>query len=66
MFEFYAYMMVPRLKRYVQVNDKSTECIFIGYANGLKLYILYDLGTWKIHDSRDLFFNEEVIKPLEN
>nr|CAH66391.1 OSIGBa0134J07.9 [Oryza sativa] len=53
------YAQVPAQKR-VKFDNKSNRCIFVGYADGIKGYRLYNLEKKKIIISRDVFFDESA------
>lgn len=52
-----AYAQVPAAKR-KKLDDKSTECIFVGYSSDSKTYRLYNKQTKTILTSRDVIFIE--------
>lgn len=49
---------IPKEKR-KKLDEKSIECIFVGYANNVKGYRLYDPESRKIIISRDVVFIED-------
>lgn len=49
---------IPKEKR-KKLDEKSIECIFVGYANNAKGYRLYDPESEKIIISRDVVFIED-------
>lgn len=49
---------IPKEKR-KKLDEKSIECIFVGYANNAKGYRLYDPESGKIIISRDVIFIED-------
>nr|ABA99612.1 retrotransposon protein, putative, unclassified [Oryza sativa Japonica Group] len=53
------YAQVPAQKR-VKFDNKSDRCIFVGYADGIKGYRLYNLEKKKIIISRDVIFDESA------
>ena len=52
-----AYMHIPDKHR-VKLDPKSLECVHLGYSLNKKAYILWDSKTKKIHESRDVNFDE--------
>jgi hypothetical protein len=42
-----------------KLDDRSTPGMFIGYAEGSKAYCILDLGTQRVHTTRDVVFDEE-------
>jgi len=46
-----------------KLDEKARECMFIGYADGVKGYRLYDIKDRKIVISRDVIFDETPTKP---
>jgi hypothetical protein len=48
-------------QRRVKLDDKSLKLIFIGYDEMSKAYKLFDPSNKKIHISRHIQVNEEVI-----
>ena len=65
-----AYAHVPHKIRAI-LDDKSENCIFIGYSEQLKAYKLYKIVTKKTILSRDVVFKEQdswnrtVDKPID-
>jgi len=55
-----AYAHVPKEKR-KKLDDKSMECIFIGYSIQTRSYMLFDLEARKVIISRDVGFDEQGI-----
>nr|ABA95820.1 retrotransposon protein, putative, unclassified [Oryza sativa Japonica Group] len=53
------YAQVPAQKR-VKFDNKSDRCIFVGYADGIKGYRLYNLEKKKIIIIRDVIFDESA------
>lgn len=53
-----AYAHVPDQTR-SKLDDKSTECIFIGYPEDRKAYQLLEVASGKVITSRDVTFVEE-------
>jgi len=52
-----------------KVNPSSTKCVFVGYQDGTKGYMLWDrsLGGVKIIISMDAIFNKDIFPyRLEN
>jgi hypothetical protein len=41
-----------------KLDDRSTPGLFIGYAEGSKAYRILDLGTQRVHTTRDVVFDE--------
>jgi hypothetical protein len=41
-----------------KLDDRSTPGVFIGYAEGSKAYHILDLGTQRVHTTRDVVFDE--------
>lgn len=56
-----AYAQVPAVKR-KKLDDKSTECIFVGYSSDSKTYRLYDVREKMIITSRDVIFIESSVQ----
>jgi hypothetical protein len=62
-FGYDAYVHVPKENR-SKLDKKAEKCIFIGYKDGLKGYMLWNTETKKVAYSRDLVFREmkDVVK----
>lgn len=61
-----AFAHIPAAKR-TKLDDKSTECIFVGVADNAKAYRLYCESTGKIITSRDVqFFENESPSIIQN
>ena len=43
-----------------KLEDRSTPMVFLGYAEGTKVYRLYDLRRGKVLVSRDVVFDEKA------
>jgi hypothetical protein len=41
-----------------KLDDRSTPGVFISYAEGSKAYRILDLGTQRVHMTRDVVFNK--------
>lgn len=41
-------------------DSRSSKCVFLGYKEGTKGYIMLDLNTLTIHTSQDVLFQETV------
>ena len=52
-----AYLHVPKHKK-SKLDSKSKRCIFIGYKDGLKVYKIWNLETWKVVYNQDVVFRE--------
>lgn len=52
-----AFVHVPKEKRR-KLDEKSIECLFVGYSEESKAYRLYEKSKRKIHISRDVVFLE--------
>jgi hypothetical protein len=59
-FDSVAYVHIPD-QRHVKLDDKSLKLIFVGYDERSKSYIFFDPTNKKIHISRDVHVNEEVM-----
>ena len=57
-FECPVYVMYNAQKR-AKLDPKSRKCIFLGYADGVKGYCLWDLTAHKIVISRNVIFVED-------
>ncbi|KAH9726512.1 hypothetical protein KPL70_008282 [Citrus sinensis] len=57
-FECPVYVMYNAQER-IKLNPKSRRCIFLGYADGVKRYRLWDPTAHKIVISRDVIFIED-------
>lgn len=57
-----AMVHVPKANR-KKLDEKSTECIFLGYSDESKAYRLYNTATKKIIISRDVVFIENRPNP---
>ncbi|KAH9755120.1 hypothetical protein KPL71_015668 [Citrus sinensis] len=55
------YVMYNAQER-TKLNAKSRRCIFLGYADGVKGYRLWDLTAHKIVISRDVIFIEDQLQ----
>jgi hypothetical protein len=42
-----------------KLNDRSTPCVFIVYAEGSKAYRILNLGTQRVRTTRDVVFDEK-------
>jgi O-phosphoseryl-tRNA(Cys) synthetase len=51
-FGYDAFVHVPKEKR-SKLDKKEVKCIFIGYKEGMKGYMLLVYASWKIVHSRD-------------
>jgi len=49
-----------------KLESKSRKCVFLGYANGVKGYRLWDLTAHKVVISRDVIFAEDKMQIKEN
>jgi len=47
-------------------NSRSRKCIFLGFKNGIKGYVILDVKTREIFISRDVIFHEGTFIQLEN
>jgi transposase InsO family protein len=56
-----AYAHVPKQKR-TKLDQKATECIFVGYPEGTKGYKLFNPTTKTFLTSRDVIFDEENLQ----
>lgn len=54
-FESHVYVMY-NTQETSKLDPKSRKCIFLGYANGIKGYCLWDPTTRKVLISRDVIF----------
>jgi len=41
-------------------SPRAVPCVFVGYPQGIKGYMLYNLHTRKFYVSRDLVFHENI------
>ena len=48
------------------MDAKSRKCIFLGYADGVKGYRLWDPTAHKVIISRDVIFTEDKVHEKEN
>ncbi|KAH9742745.1 hypothetical protein KPL70_003057 [Citrus sinensis] len=55
------YVMYNAQER-TKLDAKSRRCIFLGYADGVKRYRMWDLTTHKIVISRDVIFIEDQLQ----
>jgi hypothetical protein len=53
-----AWAHVPARLRKDKFDSHSRECIHIGYADGMRAYLLYDPKTKQVFESRDVKFDE--------
>ena len=60
-FGYLVYMMYNTQKR-TKLDPKSRRCIFLGYADKVKGYRLWDPTTHKIIISRDVIFIEDQLQ----
>ncbi|KAH9794218.1 hypothetical protein KPL71_004820 [Citrus sinensis] len=60
-FECHVYVMYNAQQR-TKLDAKSRRCIFLGYADGIKWYRLWDLTAHKIVISRDVIFIEDQLQ----
>jgi hypothetical protein len=49
-----------------KLDSKSKKCVFLGYANGVKGYRLWDPTAHKVVISRDVIFVEDKMQMEEN
>lgn len=49
-----------------KLDPKSRKCIFLGYADGVKGYRLWDPAACKVIISRDVIFTEDKVQGKEN
>jgi hypothetical protein len=49
-----------------KLDSKSKKCVFLGYANGVKGYRLWDPTAHKVVISRDVIFAEDKMQMEEN
>ena len=49
-----------------ELDPKSKKCIFLGYADGVKGYRLWDPTAHKVIISRDVIFTENKVQEKEN
>jgi len=49
-----------------KLDSKSKKCVFLGYANGVKGYCLWDPTAHKVVISRDVIFAEDKMQMEEN
>ena len=59
-----AFVHVPRDKR-SKHDNKTKQCIFLGYSNEKFGYMLWDPTTKKIIRSRDVLFEDQTIEYLD-
>ena len=52
-----AYVRIPDQNRQ-KLDAKSESCVFVGYSEEIKAYMLFNLNTNKIFVSRDVIFDE--------
>lgn len=60
-----AYAHVPHDERR-KLDEKSKQCIFLGYGTEVKGYRLYDQQRRRVIYSRDVLFNESKVGAVEN
>ena len=60
-FENLVYVMYNSQER-TKLDPKSRKYIFLGYANGVKGYRLWDTTAHKVVDSRDVIFLENELQ----
>ncbi|GKB97018.1 retrovirus-related pol polyprotein from transposon TNT 1-94 [Tanacetum coccineum] len=63
-FRSHVYMMY-NTQETTKLDPKSRKCLFLGYADGVKGYRLWDLTAHKVVISRDVFFMEDKIQENE-
>jgi len=57
-FSYIAYAHIPNKLRQ-KLDNKFEKCIFLGYSDQYKAYLLYNFVTKKVVISRDVKFAEE-------
>ncbi|KAH9668793.1 Integrase catalytic domain-containing protein [Citrus sinensis] len=60
-FGFHVYVMYNAQER-IKLDPKSKRCIFLGYADGVKRYRLWDPTTHKIIINIDVFFVKDQLQ----
>jgi transposase InsO family protein len=54
------YLHIPKEKRY-KLDSKSIQCFFLGYDKNSKVYRVFEPTSKKIHLSRDIVFDENLV-----
>ena len=58
--------MMYNAQETTKMDPKSRKCLFLGYANGVKGYCLWDPTAHKVIVSKDIIFAEDKLQNNEN